>query len=201
MEKNKKKKQKFIVRPPTIIFFVFLLLIDRSVYCIIAPLAALIHEAGHFIAMWAFGVDVSCFEISLFGAEIRTDFKSRGSEAASVIKKIIIYSAGALANLISGGICFLIFRDTSGVALFFQGCSLSLALINMLPIRTLDGGAVIDVLVCALPSSTGFYIKDILEGISLAFIFIAAISLLLFFNANISLLILCMYLFYEIYLS
>ena len=101
-------------------------------------LAAAVHEAGHLLMLRLLGVGMESLRVSVFGAEIRPEgtYISYGGELAALL-------AGPAANLLCGmalalsGSCWLV----------PAGAHLTLGCFNLLPIRPLDGGRALYLLV------------------------------------------------------
>jgi len=93
--------------------------------------AAVIHEAGHWLALRASGAEVLGLRIGILGAVMETDCYrlSYGRELAAVL-------AGPAANLLSA---WLLTRFAAGQEVA-AGAHLVLGAFNLLPIRPLDGG-------------------------------------------------------------
>ena len=125
-----------------------------------APVAAaiLLHEMGHVTAARLCGVRMSALHIDLFGARLRlVGTVSYRHEAA-------IAAAGPVCNLLSAAILLALTRmDVStclggnGVMEAFVLASLGLAAVNLLPVRSLDGGRV---LYCILAPFCGERVAD-----------------------------------------
>ena len=174
---------------PTIIFVGLLIVFDRSLLSLLALSAALIHELGHLTVMLLLGVKISEVEITFFGAEIRSK-----KPAYNVLGNIAVFAAGAAANIFSAVIIYTL-PSPPFEALFFAGASLSLAVINLLPIRTLDGGCIIEAaMVFVLPRYAPM-ILDVISSLTLGLLWLMAVYLLLVSGGNLSLMLFCMYLF------
>ena len=81
------------------------------------------------------GVPVDRINICVAGAEIRGRHTGAGKTAMTAV-----YLAGPLVNLISGAVSAAAGWD------IFALCSFALAAVNLLPVRTLDGGNALSVL-------------------------------------------------------
>ena len=180
---------KIKISMPTIIFVGLLIVLDRSFLSLLALSAALIHELGHLTVMLLLGVKVSEVEITFFGAEIRTK-----KPTYSVLGNIAIFGAGAAANILSAVIIYSL-PSPPFKAVFFAGASLSLAVINLLPIRTLDGGCIIEAIILSVLPQYAPIILDIISSLTLGLLWLTAIYLLLINSGNLSLMLFCMYLF------
>jgi stage IV sporulation protein FB len=104
---------------------------------------AIIHELGHLFALNKFGVKISEFKISLFGANIKTEsFKK-----IPIKNEIIILFSGPLINFTFSIVLYFI-------NLFIKNemfnklilINLGLAIFNLLPFYNFDGGKIIETL-------------------------------------------------------
>lgn len=125
-----------------------------------APVAAaiLLHEVGHMIAARLCGVRMSALHIDLFGARLRL------AGTVSYRHEAVIAAAGPAVNLLSAAVLLAVTRmDIStclggnGVMEAFVLASLGLAAVNLLPVRSLDGGRV---LYCILAPLCGERVAD-----------------------------------------
>ena len=176
----------------TAVFVLTLLILDRSFMSFIPLAAALCHELGHIVLIYAIGTDVDNIEITLFGAEIRS-----GMGSSSHLCRIAVYAAGGMANLLSAW-TVSVFSD-SIPAEFFMGCSVALALFNFLPIRTLDGGCIAEELLSHAFPNRAEQIFSALSAVTLSVLWLFSVFLLLVAGGNISLLLFCAYMFYTLY--
>ncbi|HJB12924.1 MAG TPA: peptidase M50 [Candidatus Oscillibacter excrementigallinarum] len=101
--------------------------------------AALLHELGHLAVLGLLGGRVTGLRISVFGAELTTD-----AARLSYPREIAAVLAGPGVNLLCG---LLLAGHHAWVA---AGAHLSLCLFNLLPVRPLDGGRALYLLIAAL---------------------------------------------------
>ena len=92
------------------------------------------HELAHMTAATLFGIYVRRINIRVCGLSINLADKLDG------IKAICIYCAGPLSNLLLA----VIFKD---ISLVFE-INICLALINLIPLKPLDGYNILNVMVC-----------------------------------------------------
>ena len=103
------------------------------------PLRRALHEAGHLLALYLLGGRAAGVRITVFGAELRTD-----AAHLSYPAELAVTLAGPAANLACG---LLLARLGAWTA---AGAHLSLCAFNLLPVRPLDGGRALELLVSAL---------------------------------------------------
>lgn len=103
-------------------------------------IAAALHEAGHLASLRLFGAH-GCFTVGLLGLRIKyTSFSLGTAKSCAVcVAGSAVGTAAALAVLLSP-------LSEHGAWLCFSLASLTLSLVNILPIRTLDGGALLELL-------------------------------------------------------
>ena len=189
-----KRKFRIAIKPPTVIFFVLLVLLDQSTLSLIPILAALCHEFGHVAMMCAVGMKVREVEITVFGAEIRTPPSEHGTLAS-----VAVYAAGGAANIVSAiAVTLLPLKNTHTE--FFAACSLCLAIINLLPIRSLDGGCILEAILIRLAPTCAYSAVSAVSAVVLMMLWLAAVYLLLVCGGNLSLMLFCMYLFAQLFL-
>lgn len=94
--------------------------------------AAAIHELGHCLALWRLGAHVTGFRIGILGAVLATD-----SRRLSYSGELLAVLAGPAANLL----CALLLTALGGTRWAVSvGAHLVLGIFNLLPVRPLDGG-------------------------------------------------------------
>ena len=185
---------KIKIHPSSVIFSAVLVLLEGSALCLVPFAAALCHELGHLLMMRICSCEADSFEIGLFGAEISTALWDLG-----VFRTTAIYAAGAAANLISAA-CVTAFFGHTVAAELFTACSISLAVINMLPIRSLDGGCIAEAIIYKIFPLHAHTVLTVISAVTIVILWLASVYLILLFNANISLLLFCIYLFATLFL-
>ncbi len=162
-----------------------LTLSETSVSVFISLMSCFLHETGHLLSMFLFGVKVK--RIVLYGAGIKI---VRGYSLKEKRKELIILISGCLMNVIM----FFLFFFLKGESFkTFAIINLLTAIFNILPIKSLDGGAILLLLTEEKPHLFTFVniITTIIVPLS------AVISVLIFsrFRINPSLIISGIYFF------
>ncbi len=152
--------------------------------------AALIHESGHLLAMKLCGVSARETALSIFGAEIRCS-----TEGVGLGRRLIVWYAGAAANLAAGAAALCLPWRTAKV---FASASFLLAALNLLPIRTLDGGCALEALLERFCPAHAGRVMTVLSGLILFFLWVGAVKLLLVSDGSLTLFLFCAGLFAEL---
>ncbi len=114
-------------------------------------LAALLHELGHMAAAWGWGIPLRGLRLDLFGARMEL------GGLLSYRAELAVAAGGPLVSLAAAALvwplgCFL------GGLYLFSAVSLGLGLINLLPVRSMDGGRM---LFCVLSLLFGERVADV----------------------------------------
>lgn len=132
-----RKATRVSVSPAFLLLLLLFAAVDRQRLLFHILLAAAVHECGHVAVLRFAGGHVSHFRITLFGAELRIDHSERlsyGREIAAVL-------AGPSVNLICAFALAQAALYTGWERAFMlSGIHAALALFNLLPLRVLDGG-------------------------------------------------------------
>ena len=104
-----------------------------------------------------------------------------------------VYLAGPLVNLISG-----VASAAAGWDIFAL-CSFALAAVNLLPVRTLDGGNALSVLLSDF--SWGERFVSVMSAVSVFLLWLVSVCLLFLSDGNLSLLAFVVCVFTELYLA
>ena len=163
-----------------------------------SALAVILHEAGHIVALRAAGGRVVRITVFPFGADMETE----GGQN-TVRGEFFSVLGGILANLLTAVLSFCCLRFFPGYGGFFRElalCSLLYAVLNALPVKTLDGGRLLHLL---LLQKNGVGLSFRAErAISFVFLFclwFVGVYLLFYTAFNVSLFLMCVYLFYVIF--
>lgn len=108
-------------------------------------LAAGVHELGHLLVLALLGAETMSLRLSALGAELETDAArlSYGGELAAVL-------AGPAANLL----CAAALTALHDKYYTLIGANIILSVFNLLPVRPLDGGRALELLVSWLAGPT-----------------------------------------------
>lgn len=95
--------------------------------------ACILHELGHYGAARGFGSRVCALRLTVVGAEM----KLNSNVQLSYVQDAILAISGPAVNLMAAWLA------ARAGANLFAGLNLSLGLLNLLPIRPLDGGRIL----------------------------------------------------------
>ena len=90
-------------------FFALILILiafERTEYLLVSLVSAVLHEAGHLIALIRFKTEIVEFKISVFGANIKTNAKNQ----MNYFKDFLISFSGPLVNFVISFVAFIIYN-------------------------------------------------------------------------------------------
>ena len=115
---------------------VFLLFTDTPALLAALLLAALLHELAHYAVLRLFGVRTARFTVTGLGATLCVPELHRLSYGAELLSA----AAGPLMNLLLWVVLSLTGRDQLTL---FAGAQMVLGILNLLPVRPMDGGRIL----------------------------------------------------------
>ena len=127
-------RERVRISPLVAVFFVGLILTDRSLLCLSAFLAAAFHELGHLCAARLLRIPIRRLRLDLLGARLDTV-----GRLLSYGEEWLLCWAGPMFSLIMS-VALSVFWEISLFARLLSCASLLLGLLNLLPIRGFDGG-------------------------------------------------------------
>lgn len=135
---------------PLIAALTLVLINDTTGMCLCCILSALCHELGHLAAMSKLKINVRGIRLTLFDVNIKRSVK----ECTTVKKNVIVFAAGPFANIILFAVSSAIYiTQNNRIAYMMMWSNIALALFNMLPVESLDGGGIATCLLLKLCSS------------------------------------------------
>ena len=134
---RRKKGFSFGISPAFLALLLLFAVVDHQGLLLPILLAAAIHEAGHVLALYVVGGRLCQFRITIFGGELQI----LHSERLSYGRELLAVLAGPAANFL----CALLLARAAVCCGWEQGylsagIHLLLGGFNMLPLRALDGG-------------------------------------------------------------
>ena len=184
------KKLKVSVSPAMVILLACMIAttpLDRLCICFAA---AAIHELGHILAAKLLSVNLSHMQLDVLGARLRTSGK-----LCSYPAMVALCFAGPLVNFLCFGISVPFF-DLSGQMQEFGLASLSLGLLNLIPIPGFDGGRIVHgILSSFLPVAVVERVCSVLGFCSLLCMWMLSVWLILRTGTSLTLFVFSCYLF------
>jgi len=159
-----------------------------------------IHEMGHVAFIKINRLKISSVEILPFGINIAIN----QNNLTSYKTDIIIALSGPVANMICAAIIFIIikFNGYDSILFFSLLTNILYAVINLFPVKSLDGGRIIEIILRMLiPESFSYIIFSVISSVFLGILSIFAFFVLMVTGYNFTLILLCCYLFYTIHFS
>lgn len=114
-------------------------------------LAAGLHELGHVAVAWGWSIPIRSLRLDLFGA--RMELEGLTGYAA----ELAVAAGGPLVSILGSALARPLGEVLTG-AYLFSSVSLGLGLLNLLPVRGLDGGRILS---CALSLTAGERVADV----------------------------------------
>ncbi|MBE6589907.1 MAG: hypothetical protein E7643_06990 [Ruminococcaceae bacterium] len=184
------KRIRWRIQPMAFAVILWMLLTDRGGVALMTLTAAILHEAGHILAAVLLRVPLRALRMDLLGA--RLDVSGR---VLSYGEEWILCAAGPLTSLTLAALASLLWGVTP-YAVTFSCASLILGLLNLLPIRTFDGGRMLETFLRAYCSER--VLRVLMCATTFSFLFLLwaiAVYFLLRANDGVSLLCFSMSLF------
>ena len=126
------KNKKIIIHPLTLIFFVLIFASLPREEAAVTRIASVTHELGHIFCAYALGAKIRSIAVYPFGADIKAE-----NSLSSYSSDIILALSGPFVNL---ALAFAGYYLNFGE--FFVTYNLCLMMLNLLPVKGLDGGVV-----------------------------------------------------------
>ena len=171
------------IRTSFLLLVCLLLALCRDVVIFYAVIASVLHEAGHLLGFVLFGVQPKSVTLSLQGMIIEVGEEYRVSYKA----ECFVAALGPLTN----GILFFAFY---GVLPVFATVNLCIGIFNLLPVKSLDGGRILNFLLMLFLKENAVRIICFVISLLIVIPLVAAGGILGYFFRNISLMVTCVYL-------
>lgn len=165
---------------------------DLSLYPVLIVLAAACHELGHIIAAKLCGRKIEILTIYPFGADMRIS-----GGVMPYKTELIVSSAGIIVNLL---LCTLFLPFASEYTGFFALSNLALAMLNLIPVKGLDGGHIADCLLyMKLSYETAQKLSEAFSYVGFMLLCMLAAASAMLSDCNLSLVFMCAYLLVAVY--
>ena len=171
------------------------LLLSHSLFSLAALLAALTHELGHIITARILNIHLHECKVGLFGVGLFPE-----ESFFSYRQEILLCISGPFVNLLFGAIV-LSATESSLFWQYFAFSSLSLGILNLLPIRDFDGGRILSaVLSQRVSPHVTHRCLTLLSFLCVLFLWTLSVYLLLRAASSLSLFIFSLSLFCRIFI-
>lgn len=152
------------ISPTVAAVLVMMTVLDRSGLCFITLLAAFLHECGHLLAARLLQIPLGQLRMDFLGArmEVVGRLLSYGEEW-------LLCAAGPLTSLLISALAAPLWRISTH-AQMFSCASLVLGLLNLLPIRTFDGGRMLEAMLSPLCGART--VRCVMRSCSFLFLFL-----------------------------
>jgi stage IV sporulation protein FB len=174
--------------------------ITSNEYTYISFLAAFIHEIGHIIAAKILKIKLKEMKFDFLGARLVVS-----ENTLSYPKEIVLCVFGPLFNFLSAITVYIvsfIYGIEDIKTKFFIFASLSLGILNLLPIRTFDGGRIVESLLCyTLSPSVSKKIVDVLSFTMILLLWCISVYFLLIYSSSLSLFVFSISLFFALFIT
>lgn len=153
-------------------------------------LAVAVHEFGHILTAKALGINLTKVKGRLFGLRM-----TYGNFGGNLIKELAVSAAGSIFGFMSAAVVYLTPLFTYDSCFYFAMVSWVLSVFNLLPIRTLDGGAIAEAILdrITLPDRSQ-RILNLLSVIFSVLFWCAAVRIQLRNGPQLSILLIAVYL-------
>jgi len=168
-----------------------LVFFDGSGTALATITAALAHELGHITVIGLNGIGIREIGVTPYGFEI-----VQKRPCKSFFEQISVSLAGCAFNFILG----IALYGCGGFCAKIAFASITLGLLNIMPIACLDGGEAFEALLsCFLLPDTAFRICRIISFVTLFLLWLPAVYIFMFSGYNYSLFIICVWLFGKLF--
>ena len=134
----KKQRARMRLAPCAGILLAILVLTDRTGLVLATLAAAFLHECGHILAARAMHIPFREMRVDLMGARLEL-----GERMLSYGEEWLLAAAGPIASFLAAAFG-AIFWQCLPISASFSCASLLLGLLNLLPIRSFDGGRMLE---------------------------------------------------------
>ncbi|MBO5211931.1 MAG: site-2 protease family protein [Clostridia bacterium] len=177
--------------------FITMMSVSSSPHPIILILCYLIHETGHLAFVKLTGARAQRMSVGGFRLCLHYD-----CSRISYRKEFFVCAGGIIFNLLTAiSVIALPLRENEGLT-FFILCNFSLALMNLYPVATLDGGGIMKCIAKSFLDEARA--ERLCKRLSFVFVFVmwlCAVYLQLMFDSNISFLFISVFLLVELCFS
>lgn len=156
--------------------------------------ALAVHELGHIFAILIVGERISDIAVSPFGLSIK-----RSGRLCSYRLELIVYLSGPMTNILLALVFSMV---KNNICEAFVEQNLIFGILNMLPIKTLDGGSALrSVLLMLFSEKVAATAVDLLSAATVFIIWFCSIWCLLYIGGGLSPFLFSCWLFFSLFLK
>lgn len=156
--------------------------------------AIAVHEFGHILAILIIGERITDISVSPFGLSIK-----RSGRLCSYKFELIVYLSGPITNIL---LAMIFSRVKNNICEAFAEQNLIFGVLNMLPIKSLDGGSALrSALLMIFSEKVAATAVDLLSAATVFIIWICSIWCLLYIGGGLSPFLFSCWLFFSLFLK
>lgn len=156
--------------------------------------AIAVHEFGHILAILIIGERITDISVSPFGLSIK-----RSGRLCSYKFELIVYLSGPITNIL---LAMIFSRVKNNICEAFAEQNLIFGVLNMLPIKSLDGGSALrSALLMIISEKVAATAVDLLSAATVFIIWICSIWCLLYIGGGLSPFFFSCWLFFSLFLK
>ena len=182
------------------LLIVVTMIITADEYTYISLLAALIHELGHLFAAKIFKIKLTELKIDFLGARLMVS-----KNIISYSKEIALCAFGPIFNFLSAIIVYVTsnnFQADYPRIRFFIFASVALGVLNLMPIKSFDGGRITEAALCfVLSPSSAKKAVEVLSFITVFLLWCLSVYFLLIYSSSLSLFVFSISLFFTLFVT
>lgn len=187
---NKRRLAAFLTACLAIIYIILL----PNVGTLMLFAAIAVHELGHILAILVIDERISDISVSPFGLSIK-----RSGRLCSYKLELIVYLSGPMTNILLALVFSMV---KNNICEAFVEQNLIFGILNMLPIKTLDGGSALrSVLLMLFSEKVAATAVDLLSAATVIIIWICSIWCLLYIGGGLSPFLFSCWLFFSLFLK
>lgn len=180
---------KIKVSPFTLIITVLICCSMKAEMLFTVIISVISHEGGHILASFLCKSGIECISFTPLGITIY-----RKAGLSSYKKDIFIYAFGPLMSAL------LMLVGITLKSEYLTVCNAALLALNLLPIKVFDGGKILFALLGILVPHRAEFIVKAVSAVLIFLMWICAVYILIMTSSNIFLFMMCVYLFFAIFL-
>ncbi len=180
------------------VLIILVAFISKNEYTFLTILAVTIHELGHLFAAFIFKIKISEFSFGILGARLKTS-----TTLTSYFQEIMLCFFGPIFNFLSVILILILFDwQNSNKLIYFITASKLLGALNLMPIKSFDGGRIFESLLSIFLSPK--YVVNILRVVSFFFILVLwliSVYFILIYTSSLGLFVFSASLFSNIFIE